>query len=443
MKFRSQHIIVLFSGVVVGILLSIGSGAMATKETMDAPIPLEELRAFTDAYARIKNDYVEEVDDKSLLENAIRGMLTGLDPHSSYLNAEEFKDLQIGTSGEFGGLGIEVGMESGFVKVISPIDDTPAERAGVQAGDLIIRLDEKPVKGMTLNDAVKVMRGKPGTVLTLTIIREGEEKPLKIAITRAVIQVKSVKSKMLEDRFGYVRITQFQTHTAEALEKSVAKLKKDAGGPLKGLVLDLRNNPGGVLGASVDVSDAFLESGLVVYTEGRVQDSRLRFSAKPGDLIDGAPMVVLINGGSASASEIVSGALQDHSRAIIMGTKSFGKGSVQTIMPARGGSAVKLTTARYFTPSGRSIQAEGITPDIEVESAKISRSEKSAVGLLKEKDLTGHLSNGDDKKSKDKKTDKNDKSKDSEDDLAEKDYQLFEALNLLKGLSIAQQMSKN
>jgi carboxyl-terminal processing protease len=444
MKFRSQHIIVLISGVVVGILLSIGSGAMATKETMDAPIPLEELRAFTDAYARIKNDYVEEVDDKSLLENAIRGMLTGLDPHSSYLNAEEFKDLQIGTTGEFGGLGIEVGMESGFVKVISPIDDTPAQRAGVQAGDLIIRLDEKPVKGMTLNDAVKVMRGKPGTVLTLTIIREGEEKPLKIAITRAVILVKSVKSKMLEDGFGYVRITQFQTHTAEALSKAVAKLKKDAGGPLKGLVLDLRNNPGGVLGASVDVSDAFLESGLVVYTEGRVQDSRLRFSAKPGDLIDGAPMVVLINGGSASASEIVSGALQDHHRAIIMGTKSFGKGSVQTIMPARGGSAVKLTTARYFTPSGRSIQAEGITPDIEVESAKISRNEKSAVGSIKEKDLTGHLSNGDKKDTDKNKTDKKDKSEDSEDDdLAAKDYQLFEALSLLKGLSIAQQLSKN
>ncbi len=443
MKFRSQHLIVLISGVAVGIMLSIGSGAMATKESMDSAIPLEELRAFTDAYARIKNDYVEEVDDKSLLENAIRGMLTGLDPHSSYLNAEEFKDLQIGTSGEFGGLGIEVGMESGFVKVISPIDDTPAERAGIQAGDLIIRLDEKPVKGMSLNDAVKVMRGKPGTVLTLTIIREGEEKPLNIAITRAVIQVKSVKSRMLDERFGYVRITQFQTHTAEALGKSIAKLKKESKGTMKGLVLDLRNNPGGVLGASVDVSDAFLESGLVVYTEGRVQDSRLRFSAKPGDLIDGAPMVVLINGGSASASEIVSGALQDHRRAIIMGTKSFGKGSVQTIMPARGGSAVKLTTARYFTPSGRSIQAEGITPDIEVEKANISRKEKSAVGLIKEKDLTGHLSNGDNKSKEQKQTIDKGKSKDDGDDLATKDYQLFEALNLLKGLSIARQLNDN
>jgi len=451
MKFRSQHIIILASGIMVGIILSIASGAMATKESTEAreaPIPLEGLRAFTDAYARIKNDYVEEVDDKLLLENAIRGMLTGLDPHSSYLNAEEFKDLQIGTSGEFGGLGIEVGMESGFVKVISPIDDTPAERAGVQAGDLIIRLDEKPVKGMTLNDAVKIMRGKPGTVLTLTIIREGEEKPLKLPITRAVIQVKSVKSKMLDDRFGYVRITQFQSHTAEALTKAVDQLKKDAGGPLKGMVLDLRNNPGGVLGASVDVSDAFLNSGLLVYTEGRVQDSRLRFSAKPGDIIDGAPMVVLINGGSASASEIVSGALQDHHRAIIMGTKSFGKGSVQTIMPARGGSAVKLTTARYFTPSGRSIQAEGITPDIEVERAKLSRSEKNAVGSLKEKDLTRHLSNGDADKAKKAKKQNKDKKNDkaegesSKDDLAQEDYQLFEALNLLKGLSIAKQLSK-
>ena len=437
MKFRPQHLIILTSGVVMGLLLSVGSGVMATKETRSEPIPLEALRSFTDAYARIKNDYVEEVDDKALLENAIRGMLTGLDPHSSYLNAEEFKDLQIGTSGEFGGLGIEVGMEAGFVKVISPIDDTPAQRAGVQAGDLIIRLDEKPVKGMSLNDAVKVMRGKPGTVLTLTILREGEETPLKIAITRAVIQVKSVKSELLDKSFGYVRITQFQTPTAGTLKKAVSKLSEEAGGKLKGLVLDLRNNPGGVLGASVEVSDAFLNSGLIVYTEGRVQDSRLRFSAKPGDIIDGAPMVVLINGGSASASEIVSGALQDHHRAIIMGTKSFGKGSVQTIMPARGGSAVKLTTARYFTPNGRSIQAEGITPDIEVERAKLSRKEKNAVGSVKEKDLARHLSNGNGKPEKqDEKTAK------KKTDLGQKDYQLFEALNLLKGLSIARQINK-
>ncbi|NOY67545.1 MAG: S41 family peptidase [Gammaproteobacteria bacterium] len=440
MKFRSQHLIILTSGVVMGLLLSVGSGVMATKETKSTSIPLEALRSFTDAYARIKNDYVEEVDDKTLLENAIRGMLTGLDPHSSYLNAAEFKDLQIGTTGEFGGLGIEVGMESGFVKVISPIDDTPAQRAGVQAGDLIIRLDEKPVKGMTLNDAVKIMRGKPGSVLTLTILRDGEDAPFKIAITRAVIQVKSVKSKLLGKDYGYVRITQFQTHTAESLVDAVKKLTKDAGGKLKGLVLDLRNNPGGVLGASVEVSDAFLESGLIVYTEGRVQDSRLRFSAKSGDVINGAPMVVLINGGSASASEIVSGALQDHGRAIIMGTKSFGKGSVQTIMPARGGSAVKLTTARYFTPKGRSIQAKGITPDIEVERAKISRKKKGSVASIKEKDLARHLSNGnkDDKKTKKSQDNKNNK----KGNLAEKDYQLFEALNLLKGLSIARQISK-
>lgn len=439
MKFRPQHFIILTSGVVMGLLLSVGSGVMATKETKSDPIPLEALRSFTDAYARIKNDYVEEVDDKLLLENAIRGMLSGLDPHSSYLNAEEFKDLQIGTSGEFGGLGIEVGMEAGFVKVISPIDDTPAQRAGVHAGDLIIRLDEKPVKGMTLNDAVKVMRGKPGSVLNLTILREGEEKPLKISITRAVIKVQSVKSRLLEKQYGYVRITQFQTPTADTLIKAVSKLTKEAGGKLKGMVLDLRNNPGGVLGASVEVSDAFLDSGLIVYTEGRVKDSRLRFSAKSGDIINGAPMVVLINGGSASASEIVSGALQDHRRAIIMGTKSFGKGSVQTIMPARGGSAVKLTTARYYTPNGRSIQAEGITPDIEVQRAKLSR-KKSGIAGLKEKDLARHLINGNGNDKKEKKSGKKESKKKV--DLAQKDYQLFEALNLLKGLSIARKINK-
>jgi len=436
MKRKIQTLVVLASGILVGVMLSVGTGAMATRDEASAQIPLEELRAFTDAFSRIKNDYVEEVSDKTLLENAIRGMLSGLDPHSSYLNAEEFKDLQIGTSGEFGGLGIEVGMEDGFVKVISPIDDTPAQRAGVRAGDLIIRLNEKPVKGMSLNDAVKLMRGKPGEPIDITIVREGEEKPLKFTIVRDVIKVKSVKSKTLDKGFGYVRITQFQTNTADYLNDAVAKLKKEAGGELKGLVLDLRNNPGGVLGASVEVSDAFLNSGLIVYTEGRVDDSRLRFSAKPGDIIDGAPMVVLINGGSASASEIVSGALQDHHRAIIMGLKSFGKGSVQTIMPARGGSAVKLTTARYYTPSGRSIQAEGIEPDIEVKRAKITTSEKSAIESIKEKDLSHHLINSD--KTDQDKTDATDDT--ASDTLAQEDYQLFEALNLLKGLNISKQL---
>jgi carboxyl-terminal processing protease len=436
MKFKLRALFILASGVVLGVGLSVGTGAMAKRDNNGVQIPLEELRAFTDAFARIKNDYVEEVDDKKLLENAIRGMLSGLDPHSSYLNAEEFKDLQIGTSGEFGGLGIEVGMEDGFVKVVSPIDDTPAQRAGVQSGDLIIRLDDKPVKGMTLSDAVKIMRGKPGTKIELTIVREGEQKPLKITIVRAVIKVKSVKKRLLDDGFGYVRITQFQSHTAQNLVEAISVLKKKSKGKLKGLVLDLRNNPGGVLSASVEVSDAFLNSGLIVYTEGRVEDSRLRFSAKPGDLINGAPIVVLINGGSASASEIVSGALQDHKRAIIMGTKSFGKGSVQTIMPARGGTAVKLTTARYYTPSGRSIQAEGITPDIKVEKAKVALS-KSKFKQLKEKDLSRHLSNGNGKKKTDKKT----VSKKTVDDkLVSKDYQLFEALNLLKGLHIARQL---
>ena len=402
-------------------------------------IPFEELRTFTEVFSRIKNDYVEEVDDKELLENAIRGMLSGLDPHSAYLDVESFKDLQIGTSGEFGGLGIEVGMENGFVKVISPIDDTPAQRAGVQSGDLIIRLDDTPVKGMTLSEAVKIMRGKPGSELKLTIVREGADKPLKINIVRAIIKVRSVKSKILEDGFGYVRITQFQSKTGSGINKAISELKKESNGSLTGMVLDLRNNPGGVLNASVAVSDAFLNKGLIVYTEGRIEDSRIRFNATPGDLLNGTPLIVLINGGSASASEIVAGALQDHKRAIIMGTKSFGKGSVQTILPARSGSAVKLTTARYFTPSGRSIQAEGITPDIEVKRVKVSSAEKPLIDPIKEKDLSGHLENGNGKKkAKDKGTKKPGINGDSE--LAQKDYQLFEALNLLKGLHIARQM---
>lgn len=439
---KQRNLLVLVLGIALGLGISFATGVFANRdEAKEIGIPLEQLRAFSDVFSRIKNDYVVEVDDKTLLVNAIRGMLSGLDPHSSYLDSEEFKDLQIGTTGEFGGLGIEVGMEDGFVKVIAPIDDTPAQRAGVQAGDLIIRLDDAPVKGMTLSDAVKVMRGKPGSDIVLTIVREGEEKPLTITITRDVIKVKSVKHRMLDDGFGYVRITTFQSKTGSGLIKAVSQLKKDNKGPLKGLVLDLRNNPGGVLNASVSVSDVFLDKGMIVYTEGRVEDSRLRFNATPGDMMDGAPIVVLINGGSASASEIVAGALQDHNRAIIMGTRSFGKGSVQTILPSRGGAAVKLTTARYYTPSGRSIQAEGIKPDIEVSRIHVTGEETSSIASLKEKDLNGHLDNnmpgteekGDDKSGKKGKDEK----EEVKESLATKDYQLFEALNLLKGLHIA------
>ena len=390
-------------------------------------------------FGRIKRDYVEPVDDKVLLEHAIEGMLAGLDPHSSYLSPDDFKELQIGTSGEFGGLGIEVGMENGFVKVIAPIDDTPAARAGMKSGDLIIRLDDKPVKGMSLNEAVSIMRGKPETSIVVTIVREGEDKPLRITIVRDIIKVQSVRARMLDPGFAYVRISNFQSHTGEDMVAALGKLKTEAGGALKGVVLDLRNNPGGVLNSAVTVSDAFLDHGLIVYTEGRVEDSKLRFEAAADDVIDGAPIVVLVNGGSASASEIVAGALQDQKRAIIMGQKTFGKGSVQTIVPVRGQAAVKLTTARYYTPSGRSIQASGITPDIELVPVQVAGVDEPEVKPLKEAQLNRALSNengaeelpasGSEKDGADKPAEK---------PLAERDYQLHEALNLLKGLYILQ-----
>ena len=417
-------------GLILGVGLTLGSMVSATRDSNEhQSVPLDELRTFTDVLSRIRSDYVETTNDKDLLEDAVRGMLAGLDPHSSYLNTEEFKELQIGTTGQFGGLGIEVGMEDGFVKVISPIDDTPAASAGVKAGDLIIRLDKEPVKGMTLNDAVKVMRGKPGSDIILTIIREGENKPLKITITRAIIRVKSVKSRILEKGFGYVRISNFQSKTTNDMVKAINKLKKQDS--LKGLILDLRNNPGGVLNGAVGVSNAFIEKGLIVYTQGRVKDSKLKYSATPGDILDGKPLVILVNGGSASASEIVAGAMQDHQRGIILGTKTFGKGSVQTIQELNNGGAVKLTTARYYTPNGRSIQADGIEPDITLTAVKVTRTKQ--IQRLKESDLSGHLENGNGKKLDQKK-----KEPTEDADLAETDFQLYEALNLLKGLTLLQ-----
>ena len=423
-------------GIVLGLTLAIGHSVYALKDEQD--IPFEDLQAFTEVLSRIKSDYVEGVDDKKLIEDAIRGMLGGLDPHSAYLNISEFADLKVGTTGQFGGLGIEVGMENGFVKVISPIDDTPAARAGVKASDLIIKLDDKQVKGMTLNDAVKIMRGKPNTDIVLTIVRQNEPKPLVITITREVIRVKSVKNRMLEPGYGYVRITNFQSRTATDLLKAISDLQKQS--TLEGLVLDLRNNPGGVLTGAVNVSDAFIDNGLIVYTEGRINDSSHRYPATPGDSLNGAPLVVLINGGSASASEIVAGALQDHKRAIIMGTKSFGKGSVQTIQELRNGSAVKLTTARYFTPNGRSIQARGIVPDINLKTLKISASDNGETTTFSESDLDGRLSNpnGD----SDNTGASTETTADTE-KLAESDFQLFEALNLLKGLHILNQLKSS
>ncbi|HIL93635.1 MAG TPA: S41 family peptidase [Cycloclasticus sp.] len=427
MSFLRKTLPALLVGAALGVMLSVGGTVLAEKERARSSLPLEDLKAFSEVFGQIKASYVEEVSDHDLLENAIKGMLTGLDPHSTYLDKKAFKDLREGTRGEFGGLGIEVGMEDGFVKVIAPIDDTPAFQSGVEAGDLVIRLNEKSVKGMTLSDAVKIMRGKPGTDITLTIIRDGEPKPLKISITRAIIKVVSVKNRLLEPGYGYVRIASFQTRTGKNLHEAISKLKKESeNSELKGLVLDLRNNPGGLLNAAVAVSDAFLEKGLIVYTEGRIEHSKMSFKAGPDDILNGAPIVVLVNGGSASASEIVAGALQDHKRAVIMGQQSFGKGSVQTILENnRGGGAIKLTTARYFTPSGRSIQAEGITPDVVLSKVKIEKLDDDFISI-KEKDLTKHLENPD---GEEKKTGEIDRP-------LNKDYPLNEALNLLKGINI-------
>lgn len=446
---KKKNSVILMLGMILGVLLSLGGAVVADLENnilvkndveeQVITLPYDELRMFTEVFGRIKRDYVESVSDKKLLEDAIKGMLSGLDPHSAYLDMEQYNDLKEGTTGQFGGLGIEVTMEDGFVKVVSPIDDTPAQRAGIKAGDLVVRLDEKPVKGMTLGEAVKIMRGKPGTEILLTIIREGEEAPLKIEITRAIIKVKSVKQKILEKDYGYLRISSFQSDTGAGVKEAVSKLKKENEGNLKGLVLDLRNNPGGVLNAAVEVSDAFLEKGLIVYTEGRIKNSEMRFNASPGDIVDGMPVIVLINAGSASASEIVAGALQDHKRAVIMGEKSFGKGSVQTILPTSGNAAVKLTTARYFTPSGRSIQAEGIEPDVQLARVKLESLKASEFEPIKEADLSHHLENGNGKQ-KDEKANKGKDKKDGAEVLDIKDYALHEALNLLKGLNI---LSKN
>lgn len=439
MKPKSRIGFGLLLGILFGLPLGTVYNVVADKPASLQPLPLQELRTFSDVYARIKNDYVEDVEDKELIENAIRGMLSGLDPHSNFLNEEEFKDLQVGTTGEFGGLGIEVGMEDGFVKVISPIDDTPAAEAGVEAGDLIVRLDDTPVKGMSLNDAVGLMRGKRGTDIILTIVREGADKPLKITITRDIITVRSVKSRTLEEGYGYFRITTFQSKTSKSLEEAIETIKKENGGSLKGAILDLRNNPGGVLTGAVGVSDTFLEEGLVVYTEGRVTDSQLRYDATPGDLLDGTPLIVLVNGGSASASEIVAGALQDHRRAVIVGSdKTFGKGSVQTILPLKHDNALKLTTARYYTPSGRSIQAEGIQPDILLDSVELIEKKRSEFAPIKESNLSGHLQSvlEEETKNDPAKEDEEEAKAEEEESLAEKDFELYEALNLLKGFSI-------
>ena len=394
-----------------------------------APLPLEELRTFAEVMDRIKAAYVEPVDDKTLLENAIKGMLSNLDPHSAYLGPEDFAELQESTSGEFGGVGIEVGTEDGNIKIVSPIDDTPASKAGIQAGDFIVKINGQPTRGLSMTEAVDKMRGKIGQKITLTLVRNGGT-PFDVTLTRANIQVKSVKAQLLEDGYGYIRITQFQVKTGEEVAAALSKLRRENGNKrLKGIILDLRNDPGGVLQSAVEVVDHFITKGLIVYTKGRIANSELRFSATGKDLSEGVPLVVLINGGSASASEIVAGALQDQKRGVVMGTTSFGKGSVQTVLPLNNDRALKITTALYFTPNGRSIQAQGIVPDIEVSRAKITREQDTE--YFKEADLQGHLGNGNG--GADKPTGSSPKAKPMPQD---DDFQLSQALSLLKGLSI-------
>ena len=414
--------------LVLGFSLAWPAAAQQPASEGAEPVPLEDLRLFAEIFSRIKQNYVDDVKDRELLEDAIRGMLDGLDPHSAYLDEDDFEALREDTRGEFGGLGIEVGAEDGLVKVIAPIDDTPAQKAGIKAGDLIIKIDQESVKGLPLSEAVDRMRGKPGDPITLTILRKGVSKPFDVVIKRAVIRIKSVKSRLLDRGYGYVRISSFQERTADDLLKAIRRLRDQSDDMLLGLILDLRNNPGGVLEAAVAVSDAFLQSGLIVYTEGRTEDSRMQHEAQPDDVLDGAPLVVLVDEGAASASEIVAGALQDHRRAVIMGRRTFGKGSVQTIVPIGRKAAVKITTARYFTPSGRSIQAEGIVPDIELAPVRVEIQEADGTALT-ESQLAGHLENGDAKHG----------AGDGEaSELITDDYALSEALNLLKGLAILQ-----
>jgi carboxyl-terminal processing protease len=454
---RIRNIGLIALGAVAGVLLSLNFQAIADRAAR-GPLPVDELRAFTEVFGAIKQNYVEPVEDKKLITEAINGMLSGLDPHSAYLDADAFKELQVGTQGQFGGLGIEVGMEDGFVKVVSPIEDTPAFRAGIKPGDLIIRLDDTPVKGMTLADAVKRMRGKPNTEITLTISRKGEARPIVVTLKRAVIRVQSVKSKMIEPGYGWVRVSQFQESTTEHLVRHLANLYKQ--GELKGLVLDLRNDPGGLLYGAVAISSAFLpQKALVVSTDGRTEDAKKKFFATPDDYLRGmredvlkglpaaaktVPLVVLVNGGSASASEIVAGALQDHKRATVIGTQTFGKGSVQTIMPLGNATAIKLTTARYYTPSGRSIQAKGITPDLVVEEPGAD-----AQARLREADLERHLENDRDAEAARKKNAPRVTPALPAGELpkpiemgSKDDFQLAQALNFLQGKPVVGQPAK-
>lgn len=403
-------------------------------------ISMEDVERFSRAISLIKKFYVKDTDDKVLFDNAIRGMLVGLDPHSAYLDETDFKELQSMTSGEFGGLGIEVTIEDGIIKVITPLVDAPAFKAGIKSGDYIIKIDKSYVQGLELKDAVNMMRGKPGTTIKLTVIRKGTAQPLVFSIAREKIEIKSVKERLLDKDYGYVRLTQFQAMTDKEMQVAIASLKQKSGGHLKGLILDLRNNPGGLLDSAIQISSSFLnkekngQREMIVYTQGRLPGSRFTAMANNHDILDNAPMIVLINNGSASAAEIVAGALKDNHRAIIVGTRSFGKGSVQTVLPLDDQRAIKLTTALYYTPSGNSIQAKGIMPDIIVEDMVIGKNEKTNSLDLSESELSRHLNNGN-------LIQKVDSDKPTLDEIAllHEDYQLYTALTLLKGLTVQQQ----
>lgn len=456
MSSSSRVILALAAGAILGASVTLTHAVLAERQAAQATgLPFDDLRSFVQILDKVKAEYVEPVDDKTLLQNALRGMLAGLDPHSAYLDKSEFKDMNVVTTGKFGGLGIEVQLQGGLVRVVSPIDDTPAAKAGIKPGDLIVKIDDAPVQGMTINDAVSKMRGEPGTKVKLLVVRDNTPQPLTFDLKRDVIKVSSVRGRMLEPGYAYVRISQFQIDTGKSFDDLLAKLKKQSGGELKGLVLDLRNNPGGVLNAAVDVSDALLEKGPIVSIRGRDPASNHEFDATRGDDLDGRPLVVLVNGGSASAAEIVAGALQDQHRGVLVGSKTFGKGSVQTIVPLQNDDAIKLTTARYYTPSGRSIQAEGIVPDVVLQPVKVSKLDGGDNdGFIKEADLKGRLDNPNAKPAAkpgekqpeaapapadgggDSSAVQPGAAKDG-DNLQLSDYELFEALNLLKGLSIA------
>lgn len=396
-------------------------------ESEKAPVDVQDLRTFTEVFDRVRKQYVEEVDEKALLNSAIRGMLNELDPHTTYLDHNDFQRLEDTTQGRYGGLGIEVQMKDGLVQVVSPIEGTPAARAGIKPGDLISGIDDKPVRGMSLGEAIQIMRGEPGSEILLMVLREGEKEPLEFTLKREYIKVSSVRSRMLNDQFAYLRIINFQRNTGESTYAAIEKMRNESGESFKGLVLDLRSNPGGLLDAAISVSDAFLSQGMIVSTRGRTGENEAEYKATPDDILEGMPIVVLVDGGSASASEIVAGALQDHKRALIAGSKTFGKGSVQSVIPLPNGSAIRLTTSRYYTPSGRSIQAEGIEPDIDL--SELTLKENKGPKRISEADLSGHLDNPGNGDGQNEADDAN--------ALAHEDLHLFQAIQLLRAMVLA------